>query len=229
MVKMVTKWLQRSWCHIHDDDDGDDDDLRGIIEGRSLKAWGSPCSNALTSHSLGLRWLWLQRCCWARWRGRSILALPNSTISSNAEDVRFNWNKFGLWDFFWLKHNRHLPYCRIFSYLRCVSEFYLRCIEGKDCSKRFRAWCVMRKMKVSAHQWGPFYPNRPNYYWATATLHIIVTITNTIIVTTIIITLINPINTVICSRLTNNQMLWSFQHLVNRKPRLSWFHSWGWR
>ena len=40
--------------HNHDDDD-DDDDLRGIIEGRSLKAWGCPCSNALTSHSLGLR------------------------------------------------------------------------------------------------------------------------------------------------------------------------------
>ena len=35
-------------------------------------------------------------------------------------------------------------------------------------------------MKVSAHQWGPFYPNQPNYYWATATLHIIVT---TIIIT----------------------------------------------
>ena len=50
IVKLVL-----SMIHNHDDDDGDDDDLRGIIEGRSLKAWGCPCFNALTSHSLGLR------------------------------------------------------------------------------------------------------------------------------------------------------------------------------
>ena len=32
--------------------DGGGGDQSGIIEGRSLKARGSPCSNALTSHSL---------------------------------------------------------------------------------------------------------------------------------------------------------------------------------
>ena len=40
--------------HLHGDDDGDDDESHqsGIIEARSLKARGCPCSNALTSHSL---------------------------------------------------------------------------------------------------------------------------------------------------------------------------------
>ena len=52
-------------CYHHEYDDNDDSDDRiddcpyddggcdqsGIIEGRSLKARGCPCSNALTSHS----------------------------------------------------------------------------------------------------------------------------------------------------------------------------------
>ena len=56
--------LLQIWCH-HEYDDNDDSDDRiddcpyddggcdqsGIIEGRSLKARGCPCSNALTSHS----------------------------------------------------------------------------------------------------------------------------------------------------------------------------------
>ena len=65
---------------------------------------------------------------------------------------------------------------KIFVCKSCVPEFNLVRIECKDCSKRFKAGCVMRKMKVPARQWGPFYPNHPYYYSATIIILIIVVI-----------------------------------------------------
>ena len=128
---------------------------------------------------------------------------------------------------FWLGQDRHLPYIAFAICFRILSQVYrrerlLKTVPSLVCDEKNEGLCAPMGAILSqpaqlllSHRHLAHYRHHHLHHHHHRHHHHHHHL--------------NTIITVMCSRLTNNQMLWSFQHLVSRKPRLSWFHSWGWR